>query len=278
MKVHKPEPEQPAAVPWRAHLHEVIFEADTPAGKAFDVALLIAILVSVTAVCLESMEPVRARFGTALRAAEWILTGLFTIEYVLRLMAVRRPLRYARSFFGVVDLLAVVPTYLSVVVVGAQSLLVIRALRLLRVFRVLKLSHLLSEARELNAALRASRAKIIVFLAVVLIIVTILGAAMYVVEGESSGFDSIPRSIYWAVVTLTTVGFGDITPRTPLGQALSVVVMVLGYAIIAVPTGIVTSEITRAHGRRVTTRACPGCGADGHDTDAQYCKLCGAKL
>jgi voltage-gated potassium channel len=256
----------------------VIFEADTPAGKAFDVALLIAILVSVTAVCLESMEAVSARFGTALRAAEWTLTGLFTVEYVLRLMAVRRPLRYAWSFFGVVDLLAVVPTYLSFIVAGAQSLLVIRALRLLRVFRVLKLSHLLSEARELNAALRASRAKITVFLAAVMIIVTILGAAMYVVEGESSGFDSIPRSIYWAVVTLTTVGFGDITPRTPLGQALSVVVMVLGYAIIAVPTGIVTSEITRAHGRKVTTHACPECGADGHDGDAQYCKLCGARL
>jgi voltage-gated potassium channel len=275
-RVH--ESEQPAAVAWRAHLHEVIFEADTPAGKVFDVALLIAILVSVTAVCLESMEPVRARFGTALRAAEWTLTGLFTIEYVLRLMAVRRPLRYARSFFGVVDLLAVIPTYLSIIITGAQSLLVIRALRLLRVFRVLKLSHLLSEARELNAALRASRAKITVFLAAVMIIVTILGAAMYVVEGESSGFDSIPRSIYWAVVTLTTVGFGDITPRTPLGQALSVVVMILGYAIIAVPTGIVTSEITRGRGRKVTTLACPGCGADGHDGDAQYCKLCGARL
>ncbi len=275
---HLPESEQAAAVAWRAHLHEVIFEADTPAGKAFDVALLVAILVSVTAVCLESMEAVRARFGIALRTAEWVLTCLFTIEYVLRLIAVQRPLRYARSFFGLVDLLAVIPTYLSIVVSGAQSLLVIRALRLLRVFRVLKLSHLLSEARELNAALRASRGKIIVFLAAVMIIVTILGAAMYVIEGESGGFDSIPRSIYWAVVTLTTVGFGDITPQTPLGQALSVVVMVLGYAIIAVPTGIVSTEIARTQARHISTRACPECGADGHDADAQFCKHCGARL
>ena len=235
---HVPVSVQPADVPWRAQLHEVIFEADTPAGKAFDVALLVAILVSVVAVCLESMEPVRARLGTTLRATEWVLTGLFTVEYVLRLIAVRQPARYVRSFFGIVDLLAVLPTYLSIVIAGAQSLLVIRALRLLRVFRVLKLSHLLSEARELHAALRASRAKITVFLAAVVVIVTIVGAAMYVIEGEQGGFDSIPRGIYWAVVTLTTVGFGDITPRTPFGQALSVVVMVLGYAIIAVPTGM----------------------------------------
>jgi voltage-gated potassium channel len=273
-----PHPEERALPPWRARLHEVIFEADTRAGRAFDLALMALILLSVVVVCLDSVAALRARYGFELHLAEWVITALFTVEYVLRLCSVRRPLRYARSFFGLVDLLAVLPTYLSLVVTGAQSLLVIRALRLLRVFRVLKLTQLVGEARMILDALRASRGKILVFIFTVLTIVTVVGATMYVVEGEESGFDSIPRGIYWAIVTLTTVGFGDITPRTPFGQALASAVMILGYAIIAVPTGIVTAELTRARPRQVSTQACPGCGADGHDPDARHCKHCGTRL
>ncbi len=262
---------------WRARLHEIIFEADTPAGKAFDVGLLLAIVASVVAVSLESVAPVRAAWGPQLRAVEWTFTVLFTVEYVLRLLSVGRPAAYARSFFGVVDLLAVVPTYLSLVVAGTQSLLVIRALRLLRVFRVFKLAHLLREAMTLRAAVRASLPKITVFLFTVLTSVLVVGAAMYLVEGEASGFDSIPRSVYWAIVTMTTVGYGDIAPQTLLGQMLASALMVLGYGIIAVPTGIVTVEMTRA-ARAATTQSCPECAAEGHDVDALHCKFCGARL
>jgi voltage-gated potassium channel len=276
--MNRPDTSERQLAPWREHLHEVIFEADTLAGRLFDVALLVLIVVSIVVVCLDSVAPLRDRFGRQLRLAEWMITILFTVEYVLRLVCVRRPLRYALSFFGLVDLLAVVPTYLSLVITGAQSLLVIRSLRLLRVFRVLKLSHLLGEARMILDALRASRAKILVFMFAVLTIVTVVGATMYVIEGEESGFDSIPRGIYWAIVTLTTVGFGDITPRTPLGQALAALVMILGYAIIAVPTGIVTAELTRVKPRQVTTRACPDCGDSSHDADARHCKYCGSRL
>lgn len=267
---------------WRRRLHEVIFEADTPAGRAFDVALLVAIVASVVAVSLESIDPSgapwRAGWGPWLRAAEWVFTVLFTVEYLLRLACVQRPFAYARSFYGVVDLLAVLPTYLSVVLPGAQSLLVIRALRLLRVFRVFKLAHFLAEARVLRTALVAARPKIVVFLGTVLTIVLIVGATMYLVEGSASGFDSIPRGMYWAIVTLTTVGYGDISPQKPLGQALASLVMILGYGIIAVPTGIVTVEIGRASRRRVSTQACPACAAEGHDEDARYCKYCGSPL
>lgn len=267
---------------WRSRLHEVIFEADTPAGRSFDVALLVAIVASVVAVSLESIDPAQApwrvRWGPWLRGAEWLFTLLFTLEYALRLACVQRPLRYARSFYGVVDLLAVLPTYLSVILPGAQSMLVIRALRLLRVFRVFKLAHFLAEARVLRSALAASRSKIVVFLVTVLTVVLIVGATMYLVEGRESGFDSIPRGVYWAIVTLTTVGYGDISPQTPLGQALASLVMILGYGIIAVPTGIVTVELGRASRRPVSTQACPGCGAEGHDPDARFCKHCGAEL
>lgn len=267
---------------WRRRLHEVIFEADTPAGKAFDVALLVAIVLSVTAVSLESVAPVRAAIGRDLRVAEWVFTGLFTVEYVLRLISVGRPVRYAASFFGVVDLLAIVPTYLSLVVPGSQSLLVIRALRLLRVFRVFKLAHLLTQADVLLAALRASRPKITVFLGVVLTVVLIAGAAMYLVEGEAHGFTSIPRSVYWAIVTMTTVGYGDIAPQTVLGQLLASILMVLGYGVIAVPTGIVSVELAAAERRHlhmtITTQCCPECAAEGHDPDARHCKFCGAAL
>lgn len=262
---------------WRARLHEVIFEADTPAGRAFDVCLLVAILVSVITVMLESVAGIRREYGGALRAVEWTLTVAFTIEYALRLVAVDRPWRYARSLFGVADLLAVVPTYLALLLPEAQSLMVIRAIRLLRVFRILKLAHFLDEAQQLVLALGASRRKITVFLGGVVTIVLIMGAVMYLVEGEAHGFTSIPTSMYWAVVTLTTVGYGDVAPRTPLGQLLAAVLMILGYAIIAVPTGIVSVELART-GRAVSRQACPACGAEGHDLDATHCKYCGAHL
>jgi voltage-gated potassium channel len=272
------EPSVSSAGARRRRLHEVIFEADTPAGKAFDVALLLAIALSVGAVLLESVASIRQRFGPGLRAVEWTFTLLFTVEYILRLACVRRPLRYALSFFGLVDLLAILPTYLSLVITGSQSLLVIRALRLLRVFRVLKLAHFVGEARLLKAALQASSRKIIVFLGTVLTLVLIVGALMYLIEGEASGFTSIPQAIYWAIVTMTTVGYGDIAPQTVVGKLLASAVMILGYGIIAVPTGIVTVEMAGLGKRPVSTQACHVCASEGHDPDARHCKYCGAAL
>jgi voltage-gated potassium channel len=263
---------------WRDRLYEVIFEADTPAGKAFDVLLLWSIVLSVLVVMLESVASIRARYGDALYAVEWGFTILFTIEYLCRLVSVRRPLRYATSFFGVVDLLSIIPSYLSVVLAGSQYFLVIRILRLLRMFRILKLGEYLQEADVLLQALRASRPKISVFLFTVVTLVVIIGAIMYVVEGEESGFTNIPTSIYWAIVTLSTVGYGDIAPVTTFGKALASIVMLLGYGIIAVPTGIVTVELSRASQPAVSTQACPNCGAEGHDLDAVHCKYCGAQL
>jgi len=264
--------------PLRARIHEIIFEADTSAGKAFDVSLMVLIILSVVAVMLESTSTVAARYEQWLRTFEWFVTILFTIEYLLRLYCVGRPARYARSFFGVVDLLAILPTYLSFIIPGAQSLLVIRALRLLRVFRVLKLAHFVGEASELRAALRASARKIIVFLGAVLTIVVIVGSMMYLIEGEANGFTSIPVSIYWAVVTMTTVGYGDIAPQTALGKILASAIMIMGYGIIAVPTGIVSVELAGVTRKKITTQACPECGAGGHDLDAVHCKYCGAKI
>lgn len=263
---------------WRARLHEVVFEADTPAGRRFDLILLGVIGLSVLAVSLESVRDMRLRFGQELRLAEWIITILFTVEYLTRLLAVRAPFRYATSFFGIVDLLALLPTYISVIVPGTQSLLVIRALRLLRVFRILKLTQFMGEARMLRAAMRGSARKIIVFLGVVVTTVLIAGALMYVVEGESHGFTSIPTSVYWAVVTMTTVGFGDITPETVLGRFIASVLMIMGYGIIAVPTGIVTVELSAAARAASNTQACPTCGTESHDNDAKFCKRCGSKL
>jgi voltage-gated potassium channel len=265
--------------PWQRKLHEVIFEADTPAGKAFDLALLGVILLSVALVLLESVAGIGAAYGSVLRALEWAITILFSMEYVLRLMCVGRPLRYALSFYGLVDLAAILPTYLSLVIGGAHSLAVIRALRLLRVFRILKLGHFVSEASLLGRALKASRRKILVFLGAVATMVLIIGAVMYLVEGEENGFTSIPQAIYWAVVTLTTVGYGDIAPQTVLGKTLASMVMIIGYGIIAVPTGIVTVELGKLGGKEsVSTQACPQCGEEGHDSDAVHCKYCGAKL
>ncbi|GMV09651.1 MAG: ion transporter [Gemmatimonadota bacterium] len=262
----------------RQRLHEVIFEADTRAGKLFDAILLALIAASVSVVVLESAPAVRARYGPALRLAEWSFTVLFTIEYGLRLFSVGKPMRYATSFFGIVDLLSVIPTYLSVLVPGAQSLLVIRILRLLRIFRVFKLSQYLGESRELWRALQASRRKILVFLFTVLTVVVIVGALIHVVEGPEHGFTSISTGIYWAIVTLTTVGYGDISPQTTLGRFIASAVMLMGYGVIAVPTGIVTAEMTRAMRAPVSTQACPHCAAEGHEHDAAFCRKCGGKL
>jgi voltage-gated potassium channel len=259
-------------------LHELIFEAETRAGKGFDVLLIASILASVGVVMLDSIGSVRSQYGRLFYGIEWFFTLMFTVEYILRLLCVGRPLKYAVSFYGVVDLLAIIPTYLSLVLPGSQYLLVIRILRILRIFRILKLVQYLGEARLLVTALRASGRKIAVFLYTVLTLVVIFGSLIYVIEGGEHGFTSIPRSIYWAIVTLTTVGYGDISPQTGLGQTLASVVMILGYAIIAVPTGIVTVEMSQRFGRKVSTQACPECGAEGHDVDARYCKSCGAGL
>ncbi|MGQ4809844.1 hypothetical protein NKDENANG_03280 [Candidatus Entotheonellaceae bacterium PAL068K] len=262
----------------RAVLHEIIFEADTPAGKAFDVVLIVSIACSVCTVMLESVGWVEALYGSLLRTIEWFFTILFTLEYALRLLCVTRPRRYVTSFFGVVDLLAIAPTYLSLLLPGSHYLQVIRALRVLRAFRVLKLALYLREAQLLKQALVASRRKIAVFLFTVLTLVVIIGSLMYVIEGKVHGFTSIPRSIYWAIVTLTTVGYGDMAPQTSMGQGLAALVMILGYGIIAVPTGIVTVEMSRANSPEVSTQACLACAAEGHDVDARYCKYCGTKL
>ena len=259
-------------------LHEIIFEADTPAGKAFDIVLITSIIMSVIAVLLDSVQTVHARYGTYLHAAEWLFTVLFTIEYIFRLYCVKKPLRYALSFYGFVDILAIVPTYIGLFIPGGHYLLAIRVLRVLRVFRVLKLSEYLGEAAVLLKALRASRYKIIVFLFTVLTLVVVLGSIIYLVEGRENGFTSIPASIYWAIVTLTTVGYGDISPQTPLGQTIAAVIMILGYSIIAVPTGVVSAEMTRAMQQPVSTQVCPYCSKEGHDADAEYCKQCGSKL
>ncbi|MEL6923010.1 MAG: ion transporter [Bacteroidota bacterium] len=270
--------EKPLLSPRREKIHEVIFEADTPVGKWFDIVLMILIVGSVLTVMLESVDQLNVKYASLFLYLEWIFTILFSIEYALRLYAVRSPIKYATSFFGVIDLLSIIPTYLSLLVSGTQYLLVIRALRLLRVFRVFKLGHFLKESQIIMDSMKASRSKIFVFLFFVLIMVTIIGSVMYLVEGNSnSGFTSIPRSVYWAIVTLTTVGFGDITPQTDLGQFLSAIVMILGYAVIAVPTGIVSAELVN-QSYSTNTQACRNCGEDGHDDDADFCKYCGSDL
>ena len=273
--------------PWRLKAHEIIFEADKPAGRTFDIALLVAILLSVAVVMLESVAAFRSKPAIDwLKGAEWFFTILFTIEYILRLMVVRKPMSYALSFYGVVDLLAILPTYLAAAVLlfgsessaALESLVVIRALRLLRVFRILKLTRFLSEATAMRRALWASRAKIIVFLTAVLIVVAIMGSALYLIEGPSNGFHSIPMSMYWAIVTMTTVGYGDLVPQTILGKTTAAAIMILGYSFIIIPTGIVSAEIAKVTGKKITTITCPDCSSEGHDEDAIYCKFCGGKL
>ena len=263
---------------WQQQLHEIIFGTETKAGKTFDVLLIISILVSVIAVMLDSVNSISTAYGELLYRIEWFFTILFTLEYLLRLVCVGQPLRYATSFFGVIDLLAIIPTYLSLLLPGSQFFLVIRILRVLRIFRVLKLAQYIGEANLLLQALRASSRKITVFLFTVLTLVIIFGALIYLIEGEGNGFTSIPRSIYWAIVTMTTVGYGDISPKTNLGQALAATLMIVGYSIIAVPTGIVTAEITHHYKKNINYRTCPGCGADDLDETANYCQHCGTKI
>lgn len=262
---------------WREDLHDIIFETDTRAGRLFDATLIWAIIASIIVVMLESVESYREGWGRELRLAEWFFTIVFTVEYVLRIITARRAGSYLRSFYGIVDLLSIAPTYLSLLLPGTQSLLVIRALRLLRIFRVFKLVHFLGEANYIGAALRASRRKIMVFLWAVMTVVIIVGALMYLIEGEAAGFTSIPQGIYWAIVTMTTVGYGDIAPQTFPGRLLASIIMIMGYGIIAVPTGIVTVEMSNVR-RNVPSRECTGCRAAEPDPDARYCRFCGTSL
>lgn len=268
--------------PLKEKIHEIIFEADTPLGKFFDVTLIVLILASVLAVMLESVDSIHLKYGRALDILEWGFTIFFTIEYILRLYCVYSPKKYALSFFGLVDLMSILPFYLSLFIVGTESLMVIRALRLLRVFRIFKLANYSKEGRMIMKAMKASYQKIFVFLIFVLLMVVIFGSVMYLIEGSNpnSKFDSIPRSVYWAIVTLTTVGYGDISPETPIGQFLAAIIMLLGYAVIAVPTGIVTSELVynNEHAKDNNTHCCQNCTAEGHDDDAIYCNQCGEEL
>lgn len=258
-------------------LYEIIFEADTTAGKVFDLSLIILILISILIVMLDSIPSVHDRISLSLRIAEWIITLIFTIEYILRIYVVNKPFSYILSFYGIVDLMAILPGFIVFMFPGGQSLLVIRAVRLLRVFRILKFSRYTSAGRTLMTALYRSREKILMFISVVITLVVIFGTIIYLIEGERNGFTSIPVSIYWAIVTLTTVGYGDIAPVTALGQFMASVVMIMGYAIIAVPTGIVTTEMIRASNKN-NTQVCHNCMFDRHEDDARFCKKCGTKL
>ncbi len=262
----------------RQKIYDIIFEADTKTGKIFDVTLIILIMFSVIIVMLESLPGRSTEFYSSLNLLEWIVTFVFLVEYTIRLWVVRRPLKYALSFYGIIDFIAIIPTFLGLIFTGTHMLVVLRLLRLLRIFRVLKLTRYINEASLLWKALMSSRNKIGIFLFTVIILVIILGTLMYIIESDKgSGFTSIPKSIYWAIVTLTTVGYGDIAPITALGQFLAGIVMIMGYSIIAVPTGIVTSEITRVS-KDTTTQVCPSCLQEGHDKNAKYCKYCGEKL
>jgi voltage-gated potassium channel len=281
---------------WREQWYEIIFEADTPTGKLFDVVLLIAILLSVGVVMCESVKGIRDEHSAELIGAEWFFTVLFTVEYIVRVLCARRPLQYVFSFYGIVDLLALLPTYVAFFLgdftfnlegEATQRLTVIRALRLLRAFRIFKLAHMLSEATALRGAILAARAKIAVFLSFVLITTVIVGSAMHLIEGGrvgpdgeaiTTGFDSVPGSMYWAIVTMTTVGYGDTSPETAIGKALAACMMILGYCMIIVPTGIVSAELAQSGGKMLTTQVCPECMKEGHDADATHCKYCGAML
>jgi voltage-gated potassium channel len=259
-------------------LYRIIFGADTPAGKGFDLALIVVIILSVIAVILESIPSFRAQYYPLLHTTEWIITVIFTLEYMARIWTHPKPFRYIFSFFGVIDFLAIVPTYLDLIFVGAMGFAVIRGLRLLRIFRILKITRYSREGRVIIEALSASRYKILVFLFAVLMVVLIIGTLMYLIEGEENGFTSIPAGIYWAITTLTTVGFGDITPATNFGKFIASFVMIIGYGVIAVPTGIVTFELASAVKAKRETRICEACGHGQHDADADYCKSCGEKL
>ena len=264
---------------FKEKIHEIIFETDTREGKLFDIVLIIFIIASVIIVMLETVPEYQLRYGKLFYTLEWVFTIIFTIEYILRLYCVLQPLRYAKSFYGVIDLVSIIPTFLSIFIAGSQSLLIIRSLRLLRIFRIFKLANLFVEGLTIVKALRRSIPKISVFLFTIMLITIIFGSIMYIVEGDTNGgFDSIPRSVYWAIVTLTTVGYGDISPTTSLGQFIAAFVMLLGYAVIAVPTGIVTGEFIKQQKVYKNTQHCINCNADRHDDDARYCKTCGHSL
>jgi voltage-gated potassium channel len=263
---------------WRNTLYRIIFEADTPPGKAFDIALVLSIIISVLAVMLDSVASIHAQWSGTLYFMEWLFTIVFTLEYIARLVSVSKPTGYMFSFMGVVDLLSTLPSYIGLFIGGASYALALRLLRLLRIFRVLKLANYLDESAVLAQALAASRRKLLVFLLAILLLVMILGTLMFAVEGPENGYSSIPESVYWAIVTLTTVGYGDIAPRTALGQAIASLVMILGYAIIAVPTGIVTVELARSKAKQNIVIACPRCMLEGHAEDARYCRRCGERL
>lgn len=272
---------------WKTKLHDIIYEADTPVGKLFDVVLLIAIIASIILVMLESIRSFDEKFHTFLNISEWIITILFSIEYIARVITVKKPFKYIFSFYGIIDFLSTIPKYISLIFGGIHALAALRALRLLRVFRILKLARYLGASNMLTTALKASRAKISVFLFAVLIVCIIFGTLMYLIEGESSGFSSIPVSVYWCIVTLTTVGFGDIAPVTPIGQLIAAVIMILGYGIIAVPTGIVSAEYTSQNKPKndiekpkvhLNSQSCSNCLSEKHQDDAEYCHKCGHHL
>ena len=271
MKTSKP-------IPWKTRLHEVIFEADTFLGKFFDISLLILILLSVAAVMIESVEQYSVKYNNALTIFEWTITTIFSLEYLLRIISVKKPLKYIFSFYGLIDLISLLPAYLGLFMFSESisSIKTIRAIRLLRVFRILKLIRYVKEANTLKQALIASRQRIVVFLLAVLAVATIMGTIIYIIEDSKDGFTSIPRSIYWAIVTLTTVGYGDIAPQTVLGQFFASIIMILGYAIIAVPTGMISVEL--ALSEKMNTQSCPSCSAEGHENNAKHCKDCGAEL
>jgi len=265
---------------WKKKLHEIIYEADTSAGKWFDIILLFLILASIAVVMLESVTEIGNNYAYELNLTEWIITILFTLEYFARIVIIKKPTEYIFSFYGVIDFLSTVPKYLSLFIIGSHALVALRALRLLRVFRILKLARFIGEGNQLVNALKASRAKISVFLLAIFMLCIILGTLMYMIEGGSGGgFTSIPRSVYWAIVTLTTVGYGDIAPVTPFGQFIASIIMILGYAVIAVPTGIVSSEMTKDHGKiHLNTQSCTQCSASNHRDDADFCYECGHEI
>jgi len=265
---------------WQSKLHEIIYEADTPAGKFFDIILLVVILSSIVLVMLESVKTIDARYHNFLNISEWVITFLFTIEYIARIISVKKPFKYIFSFYGIIDLLSTIPKYLSLIFVGTHHLVALRALRLLRIFRILKLVRYIGESNNFIIALKASRIRIFVFILFILILCIILGTIMYLIEDDSSGFTSIPESVYWAIVTLTTVGYGDIAPVTPFGQLIASLVMIMGYSIIVIPTGIITAEIVKDSIKNVqiNTQSCPNCSVSKHRDIAKFCYKCGHLL
>ncbi|MFB0904775.1 MAG: ion transporter [Nonlabens sp.] len=274
---------------WRRKIHEVIYEADTPAGKLFDISLLFVIIISLVLVMIESVPDLGNKYADEFLIAEWIITIFFTIEYILRIISINKPTKYIFSFYGIIDLLSTIPLYLTFFFSGLNALLAVRSLRLLRVFRILKVTRYIGEADKLSKAIRSSGPKIAVFLFAVLVVSIIFGTLMYLIEGPEHGFDSIPKSIYWCIVTLTTVGFGDIAPETALGQLLATIIMILGYGIIAVPTGIVSAEYTQSKNKdktlestpnssQVNTQTCQNCHSNKHQDGSKFCHTCGNSL